>query len=40
MALVSLSKLVLDLDRPPEDMITVGQEAIVDLQKYMNKGSE
>lgn len=35
-AFSALTTLVLDLDRPQDGMITVGQEAMIDLQKSMN----
>lgn len=37
MAFTALIVLVLDLDRPQDGMITVGQEAMIDLQKSINK---
>lgn len=39
-AFTSLTTLVLDLDRPQEGMITVGQEAMVDLQKSLDQKPE
>lgn len=33
LAFTTLTEVVIDLDRPQEGMITVGQEAIIDLQK-------
>jgi len=40
LAFTALSAVVLDLDRPQEGMITVGQEAMIDLQNNLNKESE
>lgn len=40
MAFTALSAVVLDLDRPQEGMITVGQEAMIDLQKSLSRESE
>ena len=40
MAFTALTAVVLDLDRPQEGMITVGQEAMIDLQKNLNLKSE
>lgn len=40
LAFTSLTAIVLDLDRPQDGMITVGQEAMVDLQKSLNKELE
>lgn len=40
MAFTSLTAVVLDLDRPQEGMITVGQEAMIDLQKSLKLESE
>ncbi|MGB5506753.1 MAG: hypothetical protein WBM70_08710, partial [Sulfurovum sp.] len=33
LAFATLTEVVLDLDRPQDGMITVGQEAMIDLQK-------
>lgn len=35
LAFTTLTEVVLDLDRPQEGMITVGQEAMVDMQKSL-----
>jgi len=40
LAFTALTALVLDLDRPREGMITVGQEAMIDLQKSLDKKSK
>ena len=40
MAFTALTTVVLDLDRPQEGMITVGQEAMVDLQNSLKKESK
>ena len=40
LAFTALSAVVIDLDRPQEGMITVGQEAMIDLQKSLSKESE
>ena len=37
LAFTALTALVIDLDRPQEGMITVGQEAMIDLQKSLDK---
>jgi len=39
-AFTSLTSLVLDLDRPADGMITVGQEPITDLKKTLDQKSE
>jgi len=36
MAFTALATIVIDLDRPQEGMITVGQEAMIDLKKSLN----
>jgi hypothetical protein len=40
LAFTTLTEVVLDLDRPQEGMITVGQEAMIDLQKGLRLKSE
>lgn len=40
LAFTALTAVVLDLDRPQDGMITVGQEAMIDLQKSLNNISE
>lgn len=40
LAFTTLTEVVIDLDRPQEGMITVGQEAMVDLQKGLKIKSE
>jgi len=40
MAFTALTAVVLDLDRPQEGMITVGQEAMIDLQHSLNRKSK
>jgi len=40
MAFTALTAVVLDLDRPQEGMITVGQEAMIDLQSSLNRESK
>jgi len=37
MAFSALTTIVLDLDRPQEGLITVGQEALIDLQVSLNR---
>lgn len=37
MAFSALTTIVLDLDRPQEGLITVGQEAMIDLQESLNR---
>jgi hypothetical protein len=37
MAFSALTTIVLDLDRPQEGLITVGQEALMDLQESLNR---
>ena len=37
MAFSALTTIVLDLDRPQEGLITVGQEALIDLQESINR---
>lgn len=40
LAFTSLTAVVLDLDRPQDGMITVGQEAMISLQKSLDRESE
>lgn len=40
LAFTALTAVVLDLDRPQEGMITVGQEAMINLQKSLSRESE
>lgn len=40
MAFTALTAVVLDLDRPQEGMITVGQEAMIDLQRNLSRESK
>jgi len=37
MAFSALTTIVVDLDRPQEGLITVGQEALIDLQESLNR---
>ena len=40
LAFTALTTVVIDLDRPFEGMITVGQEAMIDLQSSLNRTSK
>lgn len=40
MAFTALTAVVMDLDRPQEGIITVGQEAMIDLQSTLNRDSK